>query len=835
MMAAAEPVQLATLIVTGGAVAFAVATAVWAWRLTEGVRSARSHWRKRVAWLEDRLARADGVFGAHPGLVLVWETPPEPHGEGWSNPRVYGSATALAAMVQFADLGPGVMQDANPAAALLDGIADYEARSAGGEETNLRQRMATLMSEGKPFSLTLSGPSGRFIEADGRAAGSQLVLWLSDSTIRGLEESGARGRLEEARSLVAEDPLAFLDMLGRAPFPAWRMTASGRIHWVNNAYVEAVEGKSAVDVIERQLLLEAGVPLQAGEALKEAKPVSAIRGAVVKGERRAMEVALFPVSGGAAGVAFDITRGEEARVALKRFREAHDETLNHMAEAVAIFDRAKRLIFYNNAFARLFSLEEAVLNERPAHGALMDRLREDKLLPIAATADYATWKAAELSHYERPPGTETPDELWPLPDGRTLRVARQRHPLGGVLLIFEDMTDQLALQAQYNTLIKVQRATLDRLHEAVAVFGPDGQLQLHNAAFEKLWKLEGAELDGAGFAAIAEACHALHPDPEAWGTLKARITDPSPEARTAKTGEIRRSDGSVLTWLTRPLPDGATLIAWDDITDTRRVEDALRERAEALEDSEKIKTTFVSHVSYQLRTPLTTIGGYADLLAGGFAGELTDRQKEPVAAIQTASGQLAKLIDDILDIAAIDAGQLELDLGDVHFDSLIGEAAGLVEMRAEHAGIKLATKSGTLSGPVRADGARLKQVLYNLLTNALDHVDQGGKVEVGADVKGEEARLWVSDNGAGIDKDKQASVFERFERGTTTRAGAGLGLALVKEIVRLHGGWVELDSTPGRGTRVTCHLPVSAATEHAAPELALPSSARAGKKPARQT
>ncbi|MGP1275009.1 MAG: PAS-domain containing protein, partial [Caulobacterales bacterium] len=789
-MMATEPAQLATLIVTGGAVGFAVAAALWAWRLTDGVRSARAHWMKRAAWLEDRLARADSVFGAHPGLVLVWETPPDPDAEGWSSPRVFGSPTALASLVQFADLGMGTLSQPDPAAALLDGIADYEARSAGGVETTLRQRMSELMREGKPFSLTVSGPSGRFIEADGRPAGSQLVVWIADSTIRGIEESGARGRLEEARSVVAEDPLAFLDMLGKAPFPAWRISASGRLHWVNAAYVEAVEGKSIADVIERQLLLEPGLPAQAGEALKAAAPVAHVRGAVIKGERRALDVVVFPVSGGVAGAAFDVTRGEEARGALKRFREAHDETLNHMAEAVVIFDRAKQLIFYNRAFARLFALEEASLIDRPSHGALLDRLRESQSLPISANADYKSWRAGELAYYERPPGTETPDELWPLPDGRTLRVARQRHPLGGVLLIFEDMTDQLALQANYNTLIKVQRATLDRLHEAVAVFGPEGELQLHNLAFETLWKLSPEQLEGADFNAIAEACHTLHPDRESWDMLKARITDTSPESRTAKTGEVRRSDGAVLTWLSRPLPDGATLIAWDNITDSRRVEEALRDRADALEASEKIKTGFVGHVSYQLRTPLTTIGGYADLLAGGFAGPLTDRQKDPVTAIQTAAGQLAKLIDDILDIAAIDAGQLELDLGDTRLDELASDAAGLVASRAEHAGIALSVAAEKAALPVRADGGRLKQVLYNLLTNALDHVDQGGRIELGAEVKGNDARLWVADNGTGIDKDRQASVFERFERGQSNRAGAGLGLALVKEIVRLHGGWV---------------------------------------------
>ena len=193
-MEAGAPVQLATLIVTGGAVAFALSAAVWAHRLTAGARSARRAWRKRIADLEDRAARAESLFAAHPGLVMVWETPPQADGSSWTPPALHGSPAALAALFAFAELDerPG----GDPGARILEGLADFEARSASGETTTLRQRLNALVEDGKPFSLTLTGPSGRFIEADGRPAGRQLVVWLTDATIKGLEEAGARGRVE---------------------------------------------------------------------------------------------------------------------------------------------------------------------------------------------------------------------------------------------------------------------------------------------------------------------------------------------------------------------------------------------------------------------------------------------------------------------------------------------------------------------------------------------------------------------------------------------------------------------------------------------------------------
>jgi PAS domain S-box-containing protein len=807
------------LIVTIGAVAFALAVGIWAYNKTAGARGAQALWRRRLGDMEDRLARADSVFGAHPGLVLVWDEPPlEERAIGWGQPRIFGSSVALASLLRFAEASDGP----DPAGVLLEGLADYEARSASGDETTLRRRFQELMLEGRPFSLTILGPSGRFLEVDGRPAGTQLVVWLSDSTIRGLEESGARGRIEEARRLVSQDPMAFFDMMGRAPFPAWRMNATGRLEWANPAYVAAVESGPIDEVLRNQTTLDSGMAQQAESATTSAEPVYETRVVVIAGRRRAMQFVVFPVSGGAAGFALDSTEGEDAKADLARFRRAHDETLNHMAEAVVVFDRSKRLTFHNTAFLNLFKLDPAWLEEHPLHGSMLDRMREKRLLP--EQADFAAWKAGEIAHYGSAPGDETPDDLWPLPDGRTLRVARQRHPMGGVMLIFEDKTDELALRARYNTLINVQRATLDKLHEAVAVFGANGRLQLHNNAFEDLWGFDVEELEGQPeFDDVAETCAALFSDDRVWTDIKGRVTDANPQARKQVTGEMRRVDDRVLTYLTRPLPDGATLICWDDVTDSRRIEEALRERAEALETSERIKTEFVEHVSYQLRTPLTTIGGYADMLAQGFAGDLSERQKEPMSAIQSAAEHLAKLIDDILDVAAIDAGQLELDLGDVDPNDVARESADLVAARADHQSIKLSVDAADDTGLIRADRKRLKQIAMNLLSNALRHVEPGGKVTIGTRRAGEDITFWVSDNGEGIALEQQTRVFERFARGQ--RGGAGLGLALVKEIAELHGGWVELQSDAGKGTTVSCHLPIEARSEAVPPELDLKGAA----------
>ena len=801
------------LIMSAGATALGLAALLWALRVSDGARGAAKKYKDRSAELETFLAEHKSILGAHPGVILVWQGDAlEGDEDEIAAPELYGSPVALAGLLSFTD--DAISPD--PAVRIIEGLADLEARDSSGQDTTLRIRLRELRDTGQAFSLTIIGPSGRFLEADGRTAGARAVVWVTDTTIKGLEESSARGKLEEARQVIARDPTAFLDMLGKAPFPAWRVSGMGKLQWVNPAYIEAVDGVNLDRVLDRQLMLDQAAAEQARKTISEGMDIDETRHMVVNGDRRAMRVLTFPLSGGAGAMAFDVTAQENAREELNRHVRAHDETLNHVADAVAIFGSDRKLTFYNKAFRDMWDLDESFLLDRPNHGQLLDRLRERRKLP--ARTNYAEWRAEELSYYLDIDGVK--EDTWSLPDDRTLSVTRQRHPMGGLLLLFKDITGELDLQTKFNAIVKTQASTLDNLHEAVAVYGGDGRLKLFNKAFETLWNLDHDKLkDQPDYDDIIEECIPLFHDAEIWDAIKGHITDPSAKARQSTTGEMRRSDGSILTYLTHPLPDGNTLIAFADVTATRRVESALRDRAEAFEAADRLKTEFVRNVSYQLRSPLTTISGYAELLESQRNDKLTERQSDYVGSILTASDHLGKLIENILDLAMIEAGRMDLDLKDVNLRDMIDSSIEMVVSKAEDTQIAVRAEIAGELGTIRADERRLKQVLFNLISNSLRFTDSGGEIVVSAQRMGDMVTLSVRDNGRGLEAEKRATSFDSFVSGD--QRGAGLGLALVKHFIDLHGGTVGMKPVEGGGLEVTCWLPVQASKAAQAQDLLL--------------
>lgn len=797
-------VGLLSLLVAGGAAAIAIAALLWAVRVTDGARGSVEVWKKRARVLEDQLAWADSIFGAHPGVVLIWDDVAAPAADGdWGSPRIYGSPLALASMLRFSDAAVA----AEPSIRILQGLSTFDARAAGGEPTRLGPALARLRREGAPFSLVISTPDGVYVEVDGRTAGARAVVWILDASVRGVEH-GSGDLPEGGGKVLAGDPAAFLKMWNTTPFMAWRVNGGLELDWANPAYLEALSAKSLDSAVQRNLQLDQAAVDMARRAIDSGEVIEEVRSTTVGEARRTLRLRMAPISGGAAGLAIDVTETEASRELMAKQQRAHDETLNALAEGVAVFDGQKRLVFHNLAFGQMWGVEAAFLADRPSHAAWLDYLKEKRKLP--ATANYAEWRAGELALYQEV--AELPEDLWVLPDGRMLRVARQRHPGGGLLMIFSDITNEISLRSQYDALLQTQKAALDKLHEAVVVFGLDGRLKLSNAAFSEMWglPLEAFEAD-MPFEKLVAACKVKFHDEAVWAQVRARITDPSPEARTEFRGEMRRSDETVLKFLTRPLPDGATLVAFQDITADRRVEDALRERAEAFEEADRLKTQFVENVSYQLRNPLQAIHGNAEMLHHKIFGPLNDRQMDQVGSIIEASSNLSKLIDNILDVAMVEAGNVQLDLGPMDIYETLTESVQMAASKARDTEVPIRIKCDPQIGEIAADQKRITQVIVNLLSNALRHTERGDTITVTAERAEDLVRLTVADTGKGMNFEAQAHAFDSFQSGD--RRGAGLGLALVRSFVEMHGGWVALKSEPGRGVTVTCHLPAHAPSE----------------------
>jgi signal transduction histidine kinase len=762
-----------------GAVCLALAATFWA--LAQGRRLGA-----RLTDLSDRLKSAEFEADAARGAVDAFDG---------AVVAICGDDVTLVSGAEVLDACAHLFASRATPRAVLETL--------GGADPQLGARLQALADAGEPFTSQVHRGDAA-VEVEGRAGGA--MCWVRLSLRQGAEGSGADSGLPSAGLLS--------DFLDAQAEPIWLSRASGELAWANQAWLRAVEAPTLESAKKRKLSFDKGAEALGKDAIAAGQAQSAQRWITLDGRRRAFLITAKPLPGGLAAVsALDVTEAEEARDQLRRHVEAQGETFDHIGEAVAIFSPQRTLSFHNAAFAELWGLEPAWLADKPTHGEILDRLRQRRRLP--ETMDYAGWKAAELKRYEDLGHGQ--DEIWPLPDGRTLRIVRQLHPTGGLLLLFSDITDELKLKAQYNGLIQVQQATLDKLSDAVAVFGSDGRLRLHNDAFCMLWNVTGAQLQTAGdFDGVVEHCVRRVHDLALWADLKARVTDTDPQARAALTGEVRTSDRRIFAYQSRPLPDGATLIAFADITDTRELEGALVDRSQALEEAERLKRDFVGNVSYELRTPLTTIIGYSELL-DRMGDALSDRARSHVQAVRVAAGHLARSIDDVLDMAQVDAGEMQLTLGDVPVVALLAAAAERWARDADEIEVRIAIDCPEDIGVIRADPKRLGQVLDHLVENAVRQSPKGGTVVLAARRGPGEIQIEVSDEGRGIAFHVQAHIFDRFT--TRDRGGPGLGLALVKALVELHGGWVALQSEPGQGATFTCHLPEEASAGAAAPEL----------------
>jgi signal transduction histidine kinase len=786
--------QLLLFVAVCGLAVFS-ATVVWFYRREAKRWQVREHSLLNEAQTAQMRAQiCDAVLALDQHVVAVWHTRNhDPVIEGDTKLLVPFSASLLA-FHQWMDLN-----------------------SAQTLETAL----LNLKEKGTAFNHTIRATDGKFIEISGRVFALSIV-------VRFCEVSGAKSELLSLKSNVdylCMDRDRLQTILQTLPAPVWMRDEAGRINWVNKAYLAFVQAEALRNVLVQDLDL---LPLEDRQLvrtiLQTENHFHRRISTKIAHQNRILDFHEYCLRGtwgqSTWGYAADLSEVAEISSSLEQKMAAQITALSSLSTATAMFDADQKLTFCNPAYRRIWNITPQDLQRYPTDGALLDFLREQRLLQ--EQADYRKWKQELFSAYH---SKQASQQDWYLPDGRTLRVQIIPNQGGGVTYLYEDVTQQIHLESRYNALIRVQSETLETLNEGVIVFGADGRVKLHNPAFTQLWHLPEDVLQTGGQKPhvddIARACRAMAPEDQAWLRMKALVVGLY-DRRQGAQYRIHLLDGRVLESAIAPLPDGATLITFADITASVNVELALTERNEALERAGQIRDSFVHHVSYELRSPLTSIIGFSELLAAGAAGDLSDKQREYISHITQSSDSLLVIIDDILDLASIDHKTMSLDIASVNVVETLAAVGRGVGDRLKKQNMSLKAFVAQNAATFSADPKRVRQVLYNLLSNAINFSKEGGEIIVKSEIvhktntataqTSHYLALSVIDRGRGIPNELLQKVFNRFESHITggQQRGVGLGLSIVKSFVELHGGCVELKSIADEGTTITCFFPIEA-------------------------
>lgn len=679
----------------------------------------------------------------------------------------------------------------------------------------LRQDIETArVSAGRVSRKVRTNPSGRVFEIRGGLApapepSGTLLLWFFDTSVGEEERSRLALRLRQTEAALN----SLTHLIEAAPFPMWYRGPDLKLGLVNSAFVHAVEGTDASEVIDRgfELVDEEGENSAAATARKAQETgriVSRMQPAILRGERRMLRIVNVPLSTGAvAGFAVDVQDLEDARTELSRHMESQRELADRMTAGTAQFDADRTLSFFNRPFAAMAQLDPDWLAERPEFDRLLDRMRENQRLP--EVRDYPAWKNERREWFTS--AEEVVEEEWTLPNGDHIRVVAQALPDGGLRLFLEDRTEQLRLASARDTLLRVRAATFDNLFEAISVFASDGRLYLWNRRFLDDWELDEEWL--AEHPRVDELVPAMARklvNPTAAAQIREMVRQTTNE-RQSSNGRISMTDGRHFQFAAVPLPDGNALFTMVDVTDSSRIEAALRERAAALEEADRVKTDFVANMSYELRTPLTSIGGFAELLAAGYAGKLSAKGDDYVSAILESVDRLSKLINDVLDLTTADTRAISLEHERVDVAGLCRAALETGRGRAAEKAQKLEAEISPSAGYVFGDARRLRESVEHVLANAIAYTDRKGRIVLTADGDDDKAVIRIADNGSGIADEDMPRVFDRFDRiveaGVRGEAALGLGLPLTRQFIEAHGGSVELESEKGKGTTVTLTIP----------------------------
>lgn len=669
----------------------------------------------------------------------------------------------------------------------------------------LTKDLEQLFSQGKSFDIFLC------LEHEKLFAQGRIVCGNAMLKIESAQQDEGDGKKKSLAPIVVAGAHPLYEALEMAPDFFFSLDQKGKLLWGNKIFRERAKTLPAGQSLALLLKPKNNI----------VKPEGEERVINLHGERRFFLLKTWQSIEGKEQkernlhyFAQDITWQKNLQQQLHSQQKIYNETLDLFASAVTIFNEKRELTFYNQAFISLWGVERSFLDKKPSHNLLLEKLREKG--PLAQQGHWHQFKENLFMAYS---ALETAQYTWHLPDGRVISVLAHPHPQGGVTFLYDNLTEKLALEARYNTLIKIQGETLDNLAEAAVVFGADGLLRLANSAFGKLWHIPyTAFVQGTHIQTLQKKCAEKSCAPELWHQIANYITD-FVEERECITGDMPLKDGRIFHYVVAPLPDLQMLLTFMDVTANRHYALALQHRNSALEEADKLRRTFVQQVSYQLRVPLTNIIGFTQLLLLEKLGQLNKAQKQNLEDIAAQSQELASLVDDILTLMTIEAGILELNLQEISAQEITDFTTKQLQEEIKKQGCKIEIIVEPPLRSIRADKARWQEILQLIAESMLQTMAPKTSLLLSVSCDNEGVVFSFEDRQRIFNEQwpktllSPTSIEEVFASPSDM---AGLRLSLVKAFVHLHGGTIVTAPLTSlekkgevKGVRLSCLFPLA--------------------------
>ncbi|MDB9525912.1 PAS domain S-box protein [Oscillatoria sp. CS-180] len=415
-------------------------------------------------------------------------------------------------------------------------------------------------------------------------------------------------------------------------------------------------------------------------------------------------------------------------------------------------------------------------------------------------------KTGELRDYEFVVLTKTGNRVFIEVNGRLLYQSGQ---LVGALGIGRDITERKRFEAQ----LKMFSMALDSAHDSALITDLDGNILYANLATQRIFGWPQARLTGTNLEVFFQ-----NQDQVRYVLERA-------------TGEgwsdqivCQRYNGQTFTAFVSVSPvygegedvPNAVSIILRDITQQETIKAELASKNLELARANRLKTEFLANMSHELRTPMTSILGFSSLLEQQVYGDLNDRQRLYVNQIHQSGEHLLSLINEVLDLSKVEAGQMDLHVTSICVDSICDDILKMVETQTEMKNLVVHRQVAPDLPVLMADEMRVRQMLLNLLSNAIKFTHKGLSIGLQVEQQGDYLNLTVWDEGIGIPEDQLSSLFQPFQQLDSSLSkqyeGTGLGLALTQKLTRLHGGDITVKSEPNKGTRFTIHLPLDCRT-----------------------